>query len=193
MLFCWNPPAGQPAAMTTPRRFSRQPSFPPGGGCLVADIRMPRVSGLELTPFASRRIAVSADFCHRPRRCRAGRRGHEGRGGGFSTKTLSRPALSGRHQTRGGTQPRPPRRQPAQPGSPRHPHPLVTARNRVARWLALGWANKTIARQLAISEHTVHVHRQYIMDKPTPAARPIWPADPARRPAGLDEAGVAAD
>ena len=64
----------------------------------------------------------------------------------------------------------------------------------VARWLALGWANKAIARQLAISEHTVHVHRQHIMDKtdagsPADLARLILRADPA----GLDEAGVAAD
>ena len=63
-----------------------------------------------------------------------------------------------------------------------------------ARWLALGWANKAIARQLAISEHTVHVHRQHIMDKtdagsPADLARLILRADPA----GLDEAGMAAD
>lgn len=64
----------------------------------------------------------------------------------------------------------------------------------VARWLALGWANKAIARQLAISEHTVHVHRQHIMDKtdagsPADLARLILRADPA----GLDEAGMAAN
>ena len=64
----------------------------------------------------------------------------------------------------------------------------------VARWLALGWANKAIARQLAISEHTVHVHRQHIMDKtdagsPADLARLILRADPT----GLDEAGMAAD
>ena len=62
------------------------------------------------------------------------------------------------------------------------------------RWLALGWANKAIARQLAISEHTVHVHRQHIMDKtdagsPADLARLILRADPT----GLDEAGMAAD
>lgn len=35
----------------------------------------------------------------------------------------------------------------------------------VARLLALGLSNKEVARRLAISDHTVHVHRQRITDK----------------------------
>src|SRR3546814_3387085 len=35
----------------------------------------------------------------------------------------------------------------------------------VARLVALGMPNKQIARELGISEKTVHIHRQYAMDK----------------------------
>lgn len=35
----------------------------------------------------------------------------------------------------------------------------------VARLLALGLPNKLVARELAISEKTVHVHRQHVMEK----------------------------
>ncbi|THF67410.1 response regulator transcription factor [Pseudothauera nasutitermitis] len=35
----------------------------------------------------------------------------------------------------------------------------------VARLVALGWPNKLVARELDISEKTVHVHRQHVMEK----------------------------
>ena len=42
----------------------------------------------------------------------------------------------------------------------------LSAREReVARLLALGLANKEVARELGISENTVHVHRQHVMEK----------------------------
>jgi len=42
----------------------------------------------------------------------------------------------------------------------------LSAREReVARLLALGLANKEVARLLGISDNTVHVHRQHVMEK----------------------------
>jgi FixJ family two-component response regulator len=57
----------------------------------------------------------------------------------------------------------------------------------VARLLALGLSNKEIGRDLAISDNTVHVHRQHVMEKTgtggaAELARLILRADPA----GLD-------
>ena len=53
----------------------------------------------------------------------------------------------------------------------------------VARQLALGLSNKEVARQLDISDHTVHVHRQSITKKTgsghaADLARLIWRAAP---------------
>ena len=53
----------------------------------------------------------------------------------------------------------------------------------VARQLALGLSNKEVARQLSISDHTVHVHRQRITEKTgsghaADLARLILRADP---------------
>ena len=57
----------------------------------------------------------------------------------------------------------------------------------MARLLALGLANKEVARMLGISDNTVHVHRQRVMDKTgtgsaADLARLILRADPK----GLD-------
>ena len=171
------------------------PPFPPGGGCLVADIRMPRVSGLELqrrlqvagSPFplifvtghGDVELAVEAmkagavDFLQKPFRDQP-----------FLDAIERAVELSRAHHAASQ------RSQEARAILAR----LSPRETEVARWLALGWANKAIARQLAISEHTVHVHRQHIMDKtdagsPADLARLILRADPT----GLDEAGMAAD
>ena len=60
----------------------------------------------------------------------------------------------------------------------------LSAREReVARLVALGHSNKEVARELAISDNTVHVHRQRITDKlgsghAADLARLILRADP---------------
>ena len=163
--FCWNPPAGQPAAMTAPRRF-----WPPthlSAWRWLSGRRYPHAAcqrpGIT-TPFASRRIAVSADFVT----------GHgdvelavEAMKAGavdflqnpFATSPFWTPSNARWNSAAPTTQPASAARKPA-PSSP-------ACHRAKPRWRAgwLGWANKAIARQLAISEHTVHVHRQHIMDK----------------------------
>jgi two-component system, LuxR family, response regulator FixJ len=143
-----------------------QPAFPPGGSCLVLDIRMPRVSGLELqrrlralgSPFpivfmtghGDVELAVQAmkegavDFLQKPFKDqqlldtveRAIQQG------------LAQHAAHRRHQEA---------REMLARLSPRE--------REVAQLLAKGLANKEVARLLDISDNTVHVHRQHVMEK----------------------------
>ena len=167
------------------------PAFPAGGGCLVLDIRMPRVSGLELqrrlkagdpaaNPFpiifmtghGDVELAVQAmkegavDFLQKPFKDQQFLDTVER----AVQLSLERHAASRRHQ------------------EARECLERLSAREReVARLLALGQANKEVARALGISENTVHVHRQHVMEKTgtgsaAELARLILRADPA----GLD-------
>ena len=164
------------------------PAFPAGGGCLVLDIRMPRISGLELqrrlqamnSPFTiifmtghgDIELAVQAmkdgavDFLQKP----------------FKDQqlldtveqaiqlSLARHAATCRHQEARSVLER-----------------LSQREQEVAQLLAQGMANKEIARALNISDNTVHVHRKHIMEKTgtgsaAELARLILRADPE----GLD-------
>lgn len=164
------------------------PVFPPGGGCLVLDIRMPRLSGPQLqrrlqaaaSPFpiifmtghGDVELAVQAmkdgavDFLPKPFKDQLFLDAVER----AVQLSLERYAASRRHQEAAQCLAR------------------LSAREReVARLLALGQANKEVARQLGISENTVHVHRQHVMEKTgtgsaAELARLILRADPA----GLD-------
>ncbi|MBS1160077.1 MAG: response regulator [Proteobacteria bacterium] len=164
------------------------PVFPPGGGCLVLDIRMPRLSGPQLqrrlqaaaSPFpiifmtghGDVELAVQAmkdgavDFLPKPFKDQLFLDTVER----AVQLSLERYAASRRHQEAAQCLAR------------------LSAREReVARLLALGQANKEVARQLGISENTVHVHRQHVMEKTgtgsaAELARLILRADPA----GLD-------
>lgn len=154
-------------------------------GCLVLDIRMPSMSGLELqlalkargfappvifiTGHGDVSLAVQAmkqgacDFIEKPFRdqdlldavARAVRGGRE--------------ALA-EAQRKGGAQ--------AALGR-------LSAREReVARLVARGLPNKLVARELNISEKTVHIHRQHVMEKTgvgsaAELARLMLRADPA--------------
>lgn len=142
------------------------PPFPETGGCLVLDIRMPRISGLELqrrlnaagSPFpvvfmtghGDVELAVQAmkagavDFLQKPFKDQP-----------FLDTVERAVALS---QTRHDAE----RRRMQACESLGHLSPREAE---VARWLALGLSNKEIARELAISDHTVHIHRQHVMEK----------------------------
>lgn len=164
------------------------PAFPAGGGCLVLDIRMPRISGLELqrrlkladSPFpiifmtghGDVELAVQAmkdgavDFLQKPFKDQLFLDTVER----AVQLSLERHAASRRHQEALDCLAR-----------------LSAREHEVARLLALGQANKEVARQLGISENTVHVHRQHVMEKTgtgsaAELARLILRADPA----GLD-------
>ena len=142
------------------------PTPPSDFGCLVLDIRMPGMNGLELqqalhargwmpavvfmTGHGDVELAVQAmkqgafDFLEKPFRDQA---------------LLDTVAAAVRHggEQRVAEQ----RRERAQ---------LLLARlspreQEVARLVALGRPNKLVARDLAISEKTVHVHRQHVMEK----------------------------
>lgn len=160
------------------------PDFPAGGGCLVLDIRMPRVSGLELqrrlqalelafpiifmTGHGDVELAVQAmkagavDFLQKPFKDQV------------FLDTVERAVQLSRERYAASC-----RHQEARAALAR-----LSAREwEVARLLALGLANKEVGRQLHISDNTVHVHRQHVMEKTgtgsaAELARLILRADP---------------
>ncbi|MCC4114419.1 response regulator [Aromatoleum toluclasticum] len=165
--------------------LATQAGSPDAPGCLVLDIRMPTMSGLELqerlraggalppivfiTGHGDVELAVQAmkhgacDFLQKPFRdqalldavAAAVRRGAEDRS---------------RHAQRDEAKARLARLSPRE--------------LEVARLVAQGLPNKLVARELDISEKTVHVHRQHVMDKAevgsaAELARLMLRADPA--------------
>ena len=164
------------------------PAFPAAGGCLVLDIRMPRISGLELqrrlnvlgsafpvifmTGHGEVELAVQAmkegaiDFLQKPFKDQQ-----------FLDTVERAVSTSVARQT--ANQRCQEARQILAKLSPRE--------TEVARHLAQGLSNKEIGRELSISDNTVHVHRQHLMEKTgvssaAELARLILRADPA----GLD-------
>ena len=164
------------------------PEFPATGGCLVLDIRMPRVSGLELqrrlnaagsafpivfmTGHGEVELAVQAmkegaiDFLQKPFKDQ------------LFLDTVER-AVSISVERQSANQRCLEARLILAKLSPRE--------NEVARHLAQGLSNKEIGREINISDNTVHVHRQHLMEKTgvssaAELARLILRADPA----GLD-------
>jgi len=164
------------------------PPFPTGGGCLVLDIRMPRISGLELqrrlqashSPFpiifmtghGDVELAVQAmkagaiDFLQKPFKDQ------------LFLDTVERAVQVSRERFLETC-----RHQEAQQVLDR----LSVREREVARLLAQGFANKEVGRTLNISDNTVHVHRQHVMEKTgtgsaAELARLILRADPG----GLD-------
>ena len=165
------------------------PEFPETGGCLVLDIRMPRISGLELqrrlnaagsafpivfmTGHGEVELAVQAmkegaiDFLQKPFKDQ------------LFLDTVER-AVSISVERQSAHQRCLEARQILAKLSPRE--------TEVARHLAQGLSNKEIGRELNISDNTVHVHRQHLMEKTgvssaAELARLILRADPA----GLDD------
>ncbi|MDP2109698.1 MAG: response regulator [Thiobacillus sp.] len=142
------------------------PLLTPDGGCLVLDIRMPRISGLELqrrlttagsawpivfiTGHGDVDLAVqamkdgAADFLQKPFKDQQILNAVER---AVCLSLIRQEANRRCNQAR----------DQLTRLSPREAE--------IARYLALGFSNKEIARELSISDNTVHVHRQHIMDK----------------------------
>lgn len=164
------------------------PQLGPQAACLLLDIRMPRMSGLELqrrlnsagcqvpvvfmTGHGDVEQAVQAmkagacDFLQKPFKEQA------------LLDAVNRAVDAGRQ-----TLQQQARRDEAGALLER----LSPREREVARLLALGLSNKEVARELDISDNTVHVHRQRITEKTgsghaADLARLILRADPA----GLD-------
>lgn len=164
------------------------PAFPAAGGCIVLDIRMPRLGGLELqrrllaagslfpvifmTGHGDVELAVQAmkdgalDFLQKPFKDQLFLDAVER----AVQVSLARHAAQRRQDEALEVLAR-----------------LSVREREVARLLALGLANKEVARLLGISDNTVHVHRQHVMDKTgtgsaADLARLILRADPG----GLD-------
>jgi len=164
--------------------LAADPPLTEDGGCLVLDIRMPRLSGLELqrrlgaagsawpiifmTGHGDVELAVqamkdgAADFLQKPFKDQQLLDAVE-RAVCLSLvrQEANRRCIQARDQL----------------------SRLSPRETEVARLLALGLSNKEIARELAISDNTVHVHRQHIMEKTATGsaaelARLILRADP---------------
>lgn len=140
------------------------PAPAPQGGCLLLDIRMPRMSGLEL----QRRL-------QRPDLPIVFMTGHGDvdqavqalRGGAldFLQKPFREQALLDALNRAVAASAQAQRRQARQAQALQVLQRLSPRERDVARLLALGRSNKEVARALDISDHTVHVHRQSITRK----------------------------
>ena len=160
------------------------PTLPADGGCLVLDIRMPRISGLELqrrlaaldapwpiifmTGHGEVDLAVQAmkdgavDFLQKPFKDQT------------FLDTIERAVALSRTRQQASRRCNEARALLAR---------LSPRETEVARRLALGLSNKEIGRELTISDNTVHVHRQHVMEKTgtgsaAELARLILRADP---------------
>lgn len=149
---------------SAPEFLAAMPSLRPG--CLIADIRMPEMDGLELqqrlierampfplivitghgdVPLAVRAMKAGAvDFIEKP----------------FAAKAILNSAEAALSRL-------------AEPGNQGPPAPAATARlalltpreREVLQGLLAGLPNKSIAYDLAISPRTVEIHRARVMDK----------------------------
>ncbi|PLX66907.1 MAG: DNA-binding response regulator [Azoarcus sp.] len=142
------------------------PELPPDLGCLVLDIRMPSMSGLELQQILRSRdwsvpivfmtghgdieLAVQAmkygasDFLEKP----------------FKDQAML-DAVSAAVRRGSAERAETAQREAARVALAR----LSPRESEVARLVALGHPNKVVARELDISEKTVHIHRQHVMEK----------------------------
>ena len=144
----------------------RSPAPAPQGYCLLLDIRMPRTSGLEL----QRRLAAlgrafpivfmtgHGDIDQAVQAMRAGAID-------FLQKPFREQSLLDALNDAVGVNLAAQRQQGLRAAAQEQLGRLTPRERDVARLLALGLSNKEAARQLSISDHTVHVHRQRITEK----------------------------
>lgn len=142
------------------------PAPAPQGCCLLLDIRMPRMSGLELQrrltaaghAFAIVFMTGHGDIDQAVQAMRAGALD-------FLQKPFREQALLDALNHAVGVDLAAQRQHGLRTAAQAVLERLSPRERDVARLLALGLSNKEVARRLAISDHTVHVHRQRITDK----------------------------
>lgn len=159
------------------------------GCCLLLDIRMPRMSGLEL----QRRLAGAEPpwpivFMTAHGDMEQAVQAMKGGAIDFLPKPFKEQALLDALGKAVETSLQAHRRHERRAAAAAQLERLSPREREVARLLALGQAEKEVARVMGISAHTVHVHRQRITDKlgsghAADLARLILQADPQ----GLDD------
>ena len=136
-------------------------------GCLVLDIRMPGMSGLELQQELNDARRAGADHLHhRTRRRPDGSRGHAARRHGLPAEAVPRSGPAGSdHKALEKDR----RRRELLEQSRRSAGPLRRRSHRgnarSLNLIAAGKANKVIAGDLQLSQRTVEIHRAQVMEK----------------------------
>ena len=136
-------------------------------GCIVTDVRMPEMSGIDLLHrLKERKVGDAGDRHHRPRRRAACRGGDEDRRGGFHREAVRRRGAAARGQV-GARQRREGRRsRTASAPSCSSKLAALSSRERdVLEGLVAGKPNKIIAFDLGISPRTVEIYRANVMTK----------------------------
>lgn len=140
----------------------------PQGCCLLLDIRMPRMSGLELqrrlleqTTTGSMPLVFMTGHGDIDQAVQALRSGATD----FLQKPFSEQTLLDALNRAVAASAQAQRQQARQTQALQMLQRLTPRERDVARLLALGHSNKEVARVLDISDHTVHVHRQGITRK----------------------------
>lgn len=141
------------------------PAAAPQGCCLLLDIRMPRLSGLELQRRLQGQVGMPIVFMTGHGDVDQAVQALRGGAADFLQKPFSEQTLLDALNRAVCASVQAQRLQARQSQALQVLQRLTPRERDVARLLALGHTNKEVARQLDISDHTVHVHRQSITRK----------------------------
>lgn len=141
------------------------PAPVPQGTCLLLDIRMPRMSGLELQRRLQDRPDMPIVFMTGHGDVDQAVQALRGGAVDFLQKPFREQALLDALNRAVAASVQAQQRQARQAQALAVLQRLTPRERDVARLLALGHSNKEVARRLDISDHTVHVHRQGITKK----------------------------
>ncbi len=141
------------------------PAPVPQGNCLLLDIRMPRMSGLELQRRLQDRPDMPIVFMTGHGDVDQAVQALRGGAVDFLQKPFREQALLDALNRAVAASVQAQQRQARQAQALAVLQRLTPRERDVARLLALGHSNKEVARRLDISDHTVHVHRQGITKK----------------------------
>lgn len=141
------------------------PAPVPQGSCLLLDIRMPRMSGLELQRRLQGQPGMPIVFMTGHGDVDQAVQALRGGAVDFLQKPFREQALLDALNRAVAASVQAQQRQARQAQALAVLQRLTPRERDVARLLALGHSNKEVARRLDISDHTVHVHRQGITKK----------------------------